>query len=444
MRRRPRSTSGSAARPSVGRTSAPSSAASTSAARCRAPSWSPRPASRGARSATLVGELAAAGLVREEDRRPPRDAGPAVAARPPRPDRRRRARPRDPRRLASPSPSSASAARPSSSVRIDRPRGHLSVDDVVADLAALARRAAGATPERPARRHRRRRRRRRPPRATAWSSMAPNLGWIDVPLGARLARALAVDRPDRGRQRRRPRRPRRAPSGRGGRRGRRRCYVSGEVGVGGGVDRRRPPADRHRRVRRRDRPHAGQPGRARHVAAASVGCWETEVGEGRCSRSRGLPAGRRTGRRRRRARARPPPARPRPWRRSSTSAAGSASAWPASSTSSTRGSSCWAGMHGRILPVRAARSSRRSWPRASARRARAPGPGRAGRARRRCAAARRGRARASSRCSPIRPPGSRRATRALSWRAPDRWRPAARPDHAPAASSRASTMKGVA
>ena len=34
----------------------------------------------------LVGELAAAGLVTEERRRPPRDAGPPLPARPPEPD----------------------------------------------------------------------------------------------------------------------------------------------------------------------------------------------------------------------------------------------------------------------------------------------------------------------------------------------------------------------
>ena len=88
--------------------------------------------------------------------------------------------------------------------------------------------------------------------------MAPNLGWIDVPLGTRLARALVSRRADQRRERRRCRCPRRVPPWRGGGvdnvlyhlgRGRRRRRA----------DRRRPPAHRRRGLRRRDRPPDCQP-----------------------------------------------------------------------------------------------------------------------------------------------------------------------------------------
>ena len=94
--------------------------------------------------------------------------------------------------------------------------------------------------------------------------MAPNLGWRDVPLGERLARrARRSDVPDR----RSPTTPTsaRSPSTAAAPRvgADDVLFVSGEVGVGGGADRRRPAADGRRGLRRRDRPHAGQPGRRR-------------------------------------------------------------------------------------------------------------------------------------------------------------------------------------
>ena len=115
-------------------------------------------------------------------------------------------------------------------------------------------------------------------------------------------------------------------------------YISGEVGVGGGliVDGRPLTGV------------AGYGGEIGHIPVnpggtacrcGSVGCWETEVGEGALLRPRRAPAdgGRRAveavlarGRRRLARRARCP----RPRR-----AAGSVSGWPASSTCSTRGSS---------------------------------------------------------------------------------------------------------
>ena len=118
--------------------------------------------------------------------------------------------------------------------------------------------------------------------------MAPNLGWTDVPLGARLARGLGVSIPVRGRQRRRPGRPRRAPA-RGGRRARttsstsRARSASAAVRSAGG------------------RPLTGAAGYAGEIGhlpvnpggspcrCGSIGCWETEVGEGALLSLAGLP-----------------------------------------------------------------------------------------------------------------------------------------------------------
>jgi predicted NBD/HSP70 family sugar kinase len=160
-------------------------------------------------------------------------------------------------------------------VRLDRPRMELSVDDVVADLTTLAddvrARAdwaivgigvavAGIVR-----------------RSDGVVSMAPNLGWIDVPLGARLARALSVAVPisvindaDAGVL---------GEHRRGAALGVDNVlFVSGEVGVGGGliVDGRLLNGA------------AGFAGEIGHVTVnpdgascrcGSVGCWETEVGE---------------------------------------------------------------------------------------------------------------------------------------------------------------------
>ncbi len=170
--------------------------------------------------------------------------------------------------------------------RIDRPRVELSVDDVVADLAALAGElrarddwpivgigvaVAGVVR-----------------RSDGLVSMAPNLGWVDVPLGARLARALATAIPiavvndaDAGVL---------GESRRGAAIGVEDVlYVSGEVGVGGGmiVDGRLLTGV------------AGFAGEIGHMTVnpdghpcrcGSVGCWETEVGEGRLLALAGYPA----------------------------------------------------------------------------------------------------------------------------------------------------------
>jgi predicted NBD/HSP70 family sugar kinase len=171
-------------------------------------------------------------------------------------------------------------------VRIERPRGEPDVDEVVRELADLAndlraRRdwpivgigvaVAGVV------RH-----------ADGLVTVAPNLGWIDVPLAARLARALSVALPIRvmndadagvlGEHRRG------AATGVDNV-----LYVSGEVGVGGGliVDGRLLTGV------------AGFAGEIGHVTVnpagepcrcGSVGCWETEVGEGRLLALAGHPA----------------------------------------------------------------------------------------------------------------------------------------------------------
>lgn len=171
-------------------------------------------------------------------------------------------------------------------VRVQRPRGELSVDEVVAALAALADdlRARNDVPiigigVAVAGIVRRR---------DGVVSMAPNLGWIDVPLGSRLARALATALPihllnD-------------ADAGVLGevRRGVARgvddvVYISGEVGVGGGVV----------LGGRLVTGATGFAGEVGHITlnpdglpcrCGSFGCWETEVGEGRLLALAGRPA----------------------------------------------------------------------------------------------------------------------------------------------------------
>jgi predicted NBD/HSP70 family sugar kinase len=162
-------------------------------------------------------------------------------------------------------------------VRVDRPRGRLSVDETIADLAELSRLA-----------------RARPPARTSLTGigvavvgtvrredgsvrMAPNLGWREVPLADRLAAALETRLPisvaneaDLGAL---------AEQRRGAAVGFDDVlFISGEVGVGGGliVD---------------GRPVSGVAGYAGEVGhmplnpvgtvcrCGSVGCWETEVGE---------------------------------------------------------------------------------------------------------------------------------------------------------------------
>lgn len=163
-------------------------------------------------------------------------------------------------------------------VRVDRERGHTSVDEIVDDLVELTA-VVGSRPEarealvgvgvavvgvvR---------------RSDGFVSVAPNLGWRDAPLGERLATALGTHAPiavaneaDLGAL---------AELRRGAaREADDVLFISGEVGVGGGliVD---------------GRPLTGVAGYAGEIGhiplnpngarcgCGSIGCWETEVGEG--------------------------------------------------------------------------------------------------------------------------------------------------------------------
>lgn len=172
-------------------------------------------------------------------------------------------------------------------VRMDRPRGHFAVDDVIADLADLAatvraRQAlrgdvigVGVAVVGMVR------------RSDGFVSMAPNLGWRDVTLGDRLAGALATSAPisvaneaDLGALAE----LRRGVSGTAGDV----LFISGEVGVGGGLIVGGEPLTGM----------TGYGGEIGHMpinpdglpcACGSSGCWETEVGEGALLRRAGLP-----------------------------------------------------------------------------------------------------------------------------------------------------------
>ena len=162
--------------------------------------------------------------------------------------------------------------------RVDLPRGHTSVDEIIADLvdlsdmvlARLARRdsiiGVGISVVGVVR------------RTDGVVSMAPNLGWRDVPLGERLAAALRLDVPvtvandgDLGAL---------AEARRGAAIGADDVlFISSEVGVGGGLIAGGKPLGGA----------AGYGGEIGHIPVnptgsacrcGSVGCWETEVGEG--------------------------------------------------------------------------------------------------------------------------------------------------------------------
>jgi predicted NBD/HSP70 family sugar kinase len=169
--------------------------------------------------------------------------------------------------------------------RVDRRRDRLSVDETIADLAALANGLLARLPDRDSligigvavvgivR------------RADGFVTLAPNLGWRDVPFGERLAQALVTDLPivvaneaDLGAL---------AEWRRGAALGADHVlFVSGEVGVGGGliVDGKQLTGA------------AGYGGEIGHMPVnpdgrrcrcGSIGCWETEVGEGALLRRAG-------------------------------------------------------------------------------------------------------------------------------------------------------------
>jgi len=174
-------------------------------------------------------------------------------------------------------------------VRVDRPRGHFSVDEIVADLVELAAPIRARPPTRGAligigvavvgvvR------------RSDGFVPMAPNLGWRDVPLGERLARALDAPAPisvaneaDVGAL---------AEVRRGAAMGVDDVlFISGEVGVGGGLIVDGKPLTGV----------AGYGGEVGHIPVnpngapcrcGSTGCWETEVGEGALLLRAGHPPG---------------------------------------------------------------------------------------------------------------------------------------------------------
>jgi predicted NBD/HSP70 family sugar kinase len=171
--------------------------------------------------------------------------------------------------------------------RADRPRDRSPVDETVADLAALAHTVRDRLPKLEAligmgvavvgivR------------RADGFVSLAPNLGWRDVALSERLAEALGTSLPiavaneaDLGAL---------AELRRGAALGADHVlFLSGEVGVGGGliVDGKQLTGA------------AGYGGEVGHMPVnpngsrcrcGSVGCWETEVGEGALLRRAGHP-----------------------------------------------------------------------------------------------------------------------------------------------------------
>lgn len=174
-----------------------------------------------------------------------------------------------------------------SSVRIPRPRGHFSIDEIVADLDYLIRKVPGFARHRGAligigvavaglvR------------RTDGMVSSAPNLGWRDEPLGIRVAAVIGLDVPvhvgneaDLGAM---------AELRRGAARGADDLlFVFGEVGIGGGiiVDGKALTGVAG---------YAGEVGHmrvnpsGRTCSCGSVGCWETEIGEGALLRLAGRP-----------------------------------------------------------------------------------------------------------------------------------------------------------
>jgi predicted NBD/HSP70 family sugar kinase len=162
-------------------------------------------------------------------------------------------------------------------LRIDRPRGHVSIEETLEILVRLARQVGALPPRRPAligvgisivgavR------------QADGMVSLVPNLGWRDVPLAERMALALETQAPvaaandaDLGAL---------AEVRRGAARGFRDVlFLSGEVGVGGGII-----ADGRRLTGAAG--YAGEVGHmpvrgdGRPCRCGSIGCWETEIGE---------------------------------------------------------------------------------------------------------------------------------------------------------------------
>ncbi len=173
-------------------------------------------------------------------------------------------------------------------VRVDRPQGHTSIDQIADDLADLANLVRARRPD-------------VDPlagigvaivglvrRIDGCVAMAPNLGWTDVPLGERLAAVLGTNAAitvandaDLGAL---------AEVRRGAARGADNVlFISGEVGVGGGLVVDGKPMTGV----------AGYAGEVGHIPVnpagkpcrcGSVGCWETEIGAYALLRHAGHPA----------------------------------------------------------------------------------------------------------------------------------------------------------
>jgi len=173
------------------------------------------------------------------------------------------------------------------SIRVDRPRDHVSLDAIVADLVGLSERVLVPSRRRSAvigvgvavagivR------------RTDGFVWMAPNLGWRDIPLGERLDAALGLGVPlevandaDLGAL---------AEVRRGAARGVDHVlYISGEVGVGGGII-------VGGRALAGVAGYGGEIGHmpvnpdGRACGCGSTGCWETEIGATALLRRAGRP-----------------------------------------------------------------------------------------------------------------------------------------------------------
>ena len=164
-------------------------------------------------------------------------------------------------------------------VRVDRPRGHLTVEDIVADLAELAeRRGAGVA-------HATRSSGSASPSSASSAVTTASCRRRRTSAGATcrsahaLAAAFGAAGADRGGQRGRPRRPGRAPPRAPRPAADDVVFLSGEVGLGGGLIVGGRPLTGI----------AGFGGEVGHMPVnplsgttcrcGSVGCWETEVGE---------------------------------------------------------------------------------------------------------------------------------------------------------------------
>ena len=238
----------------------------------------------------LIGELVAGGLVTEGPADPRRHAGPALAARPPEPARRRRARPRDRSSTRSPRPSVGLGGEVFDRVRVDLPRGRIERRRhrrgpggarrrrSATGCAPTDRSSASASPSSAS-----------SGGATAWcpwprtSAGATSRSASASP--ARSASTLPIafaNEADLGVARRAPPRRGRGASTTSCSSGARSASAAALIVDGAAADRRR-------RLRRRGRPHPGQPGRRCRVAAGRSAAGRPRSASGALLASRRLP-----------------------------------------------------------------------------------------------------------------------------------------------------------